>query len=267
MTEIIAQRVFSPAYIVLDCLFLLVLALLLLWQKKFATVLVGLAAGVLYMLVDYGIFHLLCGARSINAPYSLFWVLLWMSMSYGFTNFVWIWLWVQKDRHLFAWSCLIWLWWFCCPLLAQGLSAGAAPIVIQRTTSGYHGWMALILFVGYLGVIVWNLSQDDRARQLPLGWMLAIGVLVQLGWEAALLLGGIRSAEIADWGQKLRTLAVNSLLETNLGMPYLYVLHLLYARRFTERLTRRPARTFVQALEENNARRVRRSGPADGYGA
>lgn len=45
--------------------FLIVLAGLLLWKKKYAAVLVGLAAGVLYMIVDYGIFHLVCGARSM----------------------------------------------------------------------------------------------------------------------------------------------------------------------------------------------------------
>ena len=39
-------------------------------------------------------------------------------MSYGFTNFAWIWLWLNKDRRLFEWSLLILSWWFCCPLLA-----------------------------------------------------------------------------------------------------------------------------------------------------
>lgn len=33
-------------------------------------------------------------------------MLLWMSMSYGFTNFTWIWLWLSKDKHLLEWSLL-----------------------------------------------------------------------------------------------------------------------------------------------------------------
>ena len=253
MGELIARRQFDPLYIWLDTAFLVVLAVLLLKKKNYMTLLVGLAAGVLYMLVDYGIFHLVCHSRTISGEYSLFWVLLWMSMSYGFTNFTWIWLWISKDRKLREWSLLILLWWFCCPLLTGTFGSGE-PIVIQRTTGAYHGYMALILFVGYLGAILWNLFHEKKEQRLPLGWLLAIGILVQFGWEAALLLGGIRSAGITSWGDKLLTLTVNSLLETNLGMPYVYALFLLYTSQFTEQLRRRKNKlTFVEALEENNA--------------
>ena len=87
--------------------FLLVLAGLLLWKKKYMTVLVGLFFGLVYFAVDYGLFHLVFHARTISEGYSLFWVLLWMSMSYGFTNFAWIWLWISKDKRLLEWSALI----------------------------------------------------------------------------------------------------------------------------------------------------------------
>lgn len=252
MGEIIARRQFDPLYIWLDTAFLMVLAILLLKKKKYMTLLVGLAAGVLYMLVDYGIFHLVCHSRTISEGYSLFRVLLWMSMSYGFTNFTWIWLWISKDRNRKEWSLLILLWWFCCPLLTGTFGTGES-IVIQRTTGAYHGYMALILFVGYLGAILWNLFHEKKEQRMPLGWLLIIGILVQFGWEAALLLGGIRSAGVASWGDKLLTLIVNSLLETNLGMPYVYALFLLYTSRYTEQLKRRKDKlTFTEALEANN---------------
>ena len=112
------------------------------------------------MLVDYGIFHLLLHTRSIEGG-NLFWVLLWMSMSYGITNFAWIWLWLSKDKHLFEWSLLIWLWWIAAPMLAATFGAGLEPIKIQRTTGAYHGYMALILFVSYAAAIVYNLLQND----------------------------------------------------------------------------------------------------------
>ena len=122
MTELIARRQFMPMYIWLDIAFLIVLAVLFVCRKKkYMTTLVGLVMGIVYMLVDYGIFHLVCRARSISEGYSLFWVLLLMFMSYGFTNFTWIWLWLSKDKHLFEWSLLILLWWFCCPLLCKHL--------------------------------------------------------------------------------------------------------------------------------------------------
>lgn len=259
MGNIIALRQFPPLYIWLDIAFLCIFLFLLLMKKKYMTVLVGLTMGIVYMLVDYGIFHLVCHSRSISDGYSLFWVLLWMSVSYGFTNFTWIWLWLSKDEHLLEWSLLILGWWFCCPLLTQTFAPDSVPIVIQRTTGAYHGYMALILFVGYLGIIVYNLLQRERARRIHILWLLAIGILVQFGWEAGLLLGGIRSAGFSAVGTKLRTLLVNSLLETNLGMPYVYCIFTAYSGRFTEQLRRRPEKlSFTARIAENNRERVKK---------
>ena len=258
MTDIIARRQFAPLYIWLDIAFLCVFLALLLMKKKYMTVLVGLVMGVVYMLVDYGIFHLVCHSRTISEGHSLFLVLLWMSVSYGFTNFTWIWLWLSKDEHLLEWSLLILGWWFCCPLLTQTFAPDAAPIIIQRTTGAYHGYMALILFVGYLGVIIYNLQQRDREKRVNIPWILAIGILVQFGWEAGLLLGGIRSAGFASFSDKLHTLIINSLLETNLGMPYVYFIFAAYSAKFTEQLRRRPdALALTERISENNRERVR----------
>ena len=256
MAEIIARRQFAPLYIWLDIAFLLVFMVLLLWKKKYMTVLVGFIMGIVYMLVDYGIFHLLLNTRTISEGHSLFWVLLWMSMSYGFTNFTWIWLWISKDRRLFEWSLLILTWWFCCPLITQTFAGDAEPIIIQRTTGSYHGYMALILFVGYLGLIVYNLYQKNERRRIHILWLLAIGILVQFGWEAGLLLGGIRSAGFESVGAKMLPLVMNSLLETNLGMPYVFCIYIAYSSRFTEQFKRREKVSFTERIEEWNGERV-----------
>ncbi len=114
------------------------------------TVLIGVLAGILYLLVDFGIFHLVCHSRSITEGYSLFLVLLWMSMSYGFTNFAWIWLPAA----------------FCdlqpCRYAADRHSA---------YNRGYHGYMAVILFLGYLALIVYNLWQREYAARINLVWL------------------------------------------------------------------------------------------------
>lgn len=259
MPEIIARRAFAPLYIWLDITFLCVFTYLLLRKKKYMTVLVGLVMGVVYMLVDYGIFHLVCHSRSISAGHSLFWVLLWMSMSYGFTNFTWIWLWLSKDEHLLEWSVLILAWWFCCPLITQTFAPDAVPVVIERTTGAYHGYMAAILFVGYLGVIVYNLMQPEREKRVNLPWILAIGVLVQFGGRRDCCSA---ASAARDWPRRapLHTLAVNSLLETNLGMPYVYLIYAAYSARFTEQLCRRETPlTLTARIAENNRERVRGS--------
>ena len=255
--ELIARRQFVPAYIALDTVFLLALAGLLLWKKRRMAALVGGIMGVVYFIVDYGVFHLICHSRSIEGG-SLFWTLLWMSMSYGFTNFAWIWLALDKDEYLIEWSLLILCWWFCCPMLAQLIGFGQMPIVIQRTTGAYHGWMAAILFVGYLLAVVRNLGESDRKCRIDLLRLLAIGIAAQFAWEVALLLGGIRSAGL-DFAEKLRPLIVNSLLETNLGMPYVYLIFVALTRRFTPALARREdVPSFRERIAENNGKRVRR---------
>lgn len=147
-SDVIARREFMPTYIWLDVAFLIGFAALLVWRRRYMTLLVGLVMGSVYFAVGYGAFNLLTHSHSISGG-SMFWVLLWMSVSYGFTNFSWLWLWLSRDRHLAEWSMLILVWWFCCPLMSQTFTArfasGMQPIVIQRTTGAYHGWMAVIL--------------------------------------------------------------------------------------------------------------------------
>ena len=257
MTEVIARREFSPLYIWLDTAFLVFFCAKLIMKKKYVTVTVGLIFGLVYMAVDYGIFHLLCGARSISEGHNLFLVLLWMSLSYGFTNFTWIWLWISKDKHLFEWSLLIVLWWFCAPLISDTFSSGQNNIVIQRTTGAYHGYMALILIAGYAGLVIYNLFCRTREKRINIPWLLAIGVLVQFSWEACLLIGGIRSAGFESLSDKLRTLVVNSLLETNLGMPYIYLIFIYYSARYTEQMKKREnAIGFTDRIAENNSESV-----------
>lgn len=255
--EVIAQRVFNPLYIYLDIAFLVFFCALLIVRKKYLTLLFALAGGVLYMLVDYGIFHLLTHSRSIEGG-DMFWVLLWMSMSYGITNFAWIWLWMSKDERLAEWSLLICIWWLCAPMLAQTFGSDLPQIKIQRTTGAYHGAMAIILFAGYAFAIVWNLLHK-REERFPILWLLAIGILVQFAWEFFLLIGGIRSAEISSLYDKLKTLLINSLLETNLGAVPIYCIYVAITAKITEALKKRTPVTFKARLEELNAKRVRTS--------
>lgn len=251
-SEVIAQRVFNPLYIYLDTAFLVVLCALLLVKKKYMTLIFGLVGGMVYMLVDYGIFHLALGTRSIEGG-DLFSVLLWMSMSYGITNFVWIWLWLSRDEHKFEWTLLIMVWWIAAPMLANTFGGNLPLIKIQRTTGSYHGYMALILFLGYGCAIAYNLFQKDKTKRFPLLWLLITGISVQLGWEFSLLIGGIRSAEILSMSDKIMTLVVNSLLETNLGAVPIYCIYVLISSRLNENLKKRERVGFTARLAELNA--------------
>lgn len=231
LLEVIPARELNELYIWLDIGFLALLLGVLLHTKKYQAAIAGALGGVLYFIVDYGIFYHLLGTRQVVGA-DPFWFLLWLSISYGFTNFVWIWLWLDNDGHRWEWSVLIVSGWFCTALLSQNFGVGFGQVAIMRGTGYYHGVMALILFVGYALLCIGNL----RGAHAPIAQILAIGILVQGGWEFVLLITGIRPAGVLP-------LVVNSLLETNLGLPYLYWIHKAVNRRVGENLKPAPART------------------------
>lgn len=209
-------RELNLLYIFLDIGLLLFLGFLLIKMKRKMAFLFGVAGALLYFLVDYGGFYLLLGTREVVGA-NTFFFLLWLSTSYGFTNFVWIWLFLNRDKRIVEWSLLIVIGWFAVALIAQSFGGDFAMIRISRGTVSYHGIMAAILLVGYVIVIIKNLKSKDEER-IPILRLLFIGILVQFSWEAVLLISGIRPE---GWNP----LIINSLLETNLGMPYLYFIH------------------------------------------
>lgn len=229
--EVVASRVLNELYLFLDIGFLLILAGVLIYTRRYLALLFGLAGGLLYFLVDYGGFYLLLQTRVVEGA-DPFWFLLWLSMSYGFTNFVWIWLWLDRDHHALEWSLLIVSGWFAVALLSQNFGEGFHEISISRGTGQYHGIMALILFVGYAMLCVYNLHVKEKEKRANLPWILAIGILVQFSWEFVLLVTGIRA-------QGLAPLIINSLLETNLGLPYIYLIHRAVSKRYEENLQKK----------------------------
>ena len=219
-------RSFNSLYIVLDIVWLLIYVIILLYFKKRMAVIAGLLAGVLYFLIDYGIFYQLLGTRHIEGA-NPFWFLVWLSMSYGITNLTWIWLLFDRDGHAVEWSLLPILGWVTVGQLSQSFGAGFGEISISRGTGSYHGIMALVLCIGYLIVILHNLKGKEKISILRL---LAIGIGVQFAWEASLLLCGIRPA---NW----QPIVVNSLIETNLGITYFYFIHKYVSSRWKEDLS------------------------------
>lgn len=219
--NIVPSRVFSGLYIIMDCVFLLILGAMLFFSKRRRALFFGLFGGLLYFIVDYGIFYRALGARVVEgAPIGPF--LFWLSMSYGFTNFVWIYLMLDKDEYRVEWSVFIFFYWIAEALLSENFGSSWPIISISRTTTSYHGVMALILIVGYLILIVENIFFKKKINIL---YLLFIGITVQLGWETALLVTGIRQSG-------METLVINSLIETNLGLPYIFHIHKYIDERF-----------------------------------
>lgn len=232
--EITPTRNFNLLYIILDSIFILILLIMLLVKKRYLTTLFALFGGILYFIVDFGYFYLLSHSRQIliddviqnDLVTGL--ILFWMSMSYGITNFAFIWLCLRKDKHLKNWLMMIIGWWLMVPLIAS--LGGPNNIQTFRTTNQYHSYMAIILCIGYGGLLLYNLL--TKKKQIPLLWLNVIGISVQFSWEFALLIHGIRPMNANSFS----TIVVNSLLETNLGMPYIFLIFLCMNRYISEDL-------------------------------
>ena len=227
--ELIPNRSLSSLYVFLDCAFLVLLAFYFLKSKRYIPLLVGILGGLLYFVVDYGGFYWLLETRKVVGA-NPFWFLLWLSMSYGFTNMAWMWLWFAEPKNRLEFSLLIIVWWFSAAVISNGAGASLPVITIQRGTGGYHWIMAVFLFVGYAWLLLKNLSATRDDERVPLWSIISIGLLVQFAWEFILFITGIRNAG-------LRTLVVNSLMETNLGAPYIYLIYTTVSKRMRQSTT------------------------------
>ncbi len=228
-------RNFNLLYIIIDTIFIAFFLTILIIKKRKATFWFSIFGGVLYFIVDFGYFYLISHSRKIlindvecNALNTAL-VLLWMSMSYGITNFAFIWICIRKDEFLREFLFLIVGWWLVAPTIAS--IGGQNSIMTYRTTSDYHGIMGIILLIGYLSIIVYNFSVSNDKR-INILWLNLIGISVQFSWEFALLINGIRPMS----GDYVQTLIINSLIETNLGMPIIYVIYLVLNKKYDEEL-------------------------------
>ncbi|MCQ2772821.1 MAG: hypothetical protein MJ238_06095 [Bacilli bacterium] len=218
--------------------------ILLFVKKRYITAIFSLLMGILYVIVDFGGFYLLShtreiyfivdGAKVLQGPLNTFLVLFWMSMSYGITNGAFIWLALNKDKYTVHFALSIFIWWICCPMLAKAMP-DSLTIITTRTTNAYHWIMAVFLVVGYGFIIVKDIlfSKDMKNCVKTLLYLNLIGFLVQFGWEFALFVSGIRPAN----EMSLQTMIVNSLVETNMGMPYFYYIHKFIMGRKNEDLS------------------------------
>jgi len=123
-TEVVAARTMQSLYIWLDLAFLVIFVVVLVWSKRYQALVAGVAGGIIYFLVDYGIFFRLLGTRVVHGADPL-WFLLWLSLSYGLTNFAWIWLWLDRDKRALEWSLFIVSGWLC--LLCSARTSATTP--------------------------------------------------------------------------------------------------------------------------------------------
>lgn len=235
ISEITPTRNLNLLYIILDSTFVIFFLILLILKKRYLTLSFSIFGGILYFIVDYCGFYLLAHSRSIyinnnlcnNEMTAL--ILLWMSLSYGITNFAFIWLCLSKDKYLKYWLFLIISWWMICPTIST--LGGANNIKTMRTTGEYHGIMGIVLILSYfILIVILMFKKENLVSILKLN---LIGISVQFSWEIALLINGIRPLNSVSF----QTLIINSLMETNLGMPLIFGIFYVVTSYFNEDFT------------------------------
>ncbi len=253
MDYIQPSRTFSIAYVVMDSIFVVLFVALLFWRKKRLTAIIALLGGILYFIVDFGIFYAATGSRQIfyhlsSITDSADWteygaggvagILFWMSMSYGIMDFAFIWLWLSKDEHAMEFTTLIVVNWICCPLISDFINNMQTDYLVIETTRGtmkYHGVMGLIMLAGYLALVIYNFVVKDKSKKAPLVRLFVIGFLAQFLWEFLLLVFGIRSVSYSDDTLRvIMTMLQDSLVETNLGMPGFFLIYRLVSKHWHE---------------------------------
>lgn len=247
-------RHFSLSYIIIDSLCLLLFLYLLFRKKKYVTLLWSLFGGILYWIVDYGYFYLISHSREISITISgntqvasslvTSLVLLWMSLSYGILDFAFIWLWLKKDEDRKEFTWLIIAYWCTIPLVSTIFDNSIGDMIYfttTRSTGKYHGIMALIMLVGYIVLIIYNLTRKKTEDKANIARIFLIGFMSQFLWEFFLLVFNIRSSIYeGNMRREIMTLLQDSLIETNLGLPYMYFISRFVYSKLDESLKRKP---------------------------
>ncbi|MCD8205586.1 MAG: hypothetical protein LUD29_03120 [Clostridia bacterium] len=227
-------RQLNLLYIILDSIFIVALLAFFIWKKRYRTLIFSLIGGVIYVIVDYGGFYLASHSREIYiwseslmewqeaSGGQYFWILFWMSMSYGITNFAFMWVCTTKDK---LWKYVLFfivVWWLMAPSISE--LGGDVTITTYRSTGAYHGWMAVALVVCYFALACYFVVKKRPIREILR--LFVIGFAVQFCWEFAMLINGIRPMTMD--GMSFKTLIVDSLIETNLGMPAVWVIFMVW---------------------------------------
>lgn len=235
LTEIVPARQLNLLYIILDTIFLVLLVAILVIKKKKSALGMFAIGGIVYFIVDYVFFYHVSHSRTVmvngeNANEVVyFFYLLWHEISSGGTNIALIWLLIDKDEDAPMITFMTVLWWFILPAIAE--MGGTRNIEVARTTNAYHGPMAIILIISYLGVIIYNIFVKKEKR-INVFFLFIVGFLIQFAWESAFLLYGIRTVD----ENSLSTLLIDSLIETNLGMPFIYLLNRLFRTKYPKQI-------------------------------
>jgi hypothetical protein len=213
INENITRR-FEIDYLLFDTLFMAVWICLLLRHKRRGPLLVGLVCGLVFYAID-GIIWTAAGVREYELPaaWLKFPVDFMMDVSYGIVGFGWAWIAFERKsvRDVVFWTVVLFGGWLMIPFASRWI-----PLIDAQVTTVRHMasrvWLHIaVVVIGYAALLALGYSFKQVRYVFGVGCMLAFMM------EFALLVSGIRTFNLS-------LLAYETLILTNMGIPYFYII-------------------------------------------
>jgi hypothetical protein len=213
INESITRR-FEIDYLLFDTVFMVLWILLLVRRKRFEALWVGLICGLVFYAID-GIIWTATGVREYELPVAWlkFPVDFMMDVSYGIVAFGWAWLALERTsaRDVAFWTALLFGGWLLIPFLSRWTPLIDAQVVTVRHMANRVWLHIAVVVIGYVLLLALGYG-FERVR-----YIFGVGCMLAFMMEFSLLVSGIRTFN-------LKLLAYETLILTNMGIPYLYII-------------------------------------------
>jgi len=213
INENITRR-FEVDYLLFDTLFMLAFVILLFLHKRRGPLLAGLICGLAFYLID-GVIWTATGVREYELPaaWLKFPVDFMMDVSYGIVGFGWAWIAFERKslRDVLFWTALLFGGWLVVPFASKWISLIDAPVMTVRHMASRVWLHIAVVVIGYAALLALGYSFKCVRYLFGVGCMLAFMM------EFSLLVAGIRTFNLS-------LLAYETVILTNMGIPYLYII-------------------------------------------
>ncbi len=205
-------RIFDFDYLIFDFIFLLIFLTVLIINKKKIPIYVGFVCGILFLIID-GIIWWNTGIREIDPSNTKIYVDFMMDFSYGLLAFSWVMIMFERNsiKEILLWTLFLYGGWLLIASLSQILPLIDLEIITIRHMQSLRVVEIATVVCGYLLLIF---LRYNYKMILFIFW---VGFMLSFMMESYLLFTQIRPS-----GFEL--LLYDSLILTNQGIPYLFVI-------------------------------------------
>jgi hypothetical protein len=180
-------------------------------QRKKTPLIIGFLCGILFLIID-GIIWWNTGVREIYPVNLKIAVDFMMDFSYGVLAFSWVMIMFEQNnlKEIIFWTVFLYGGWFMIASLSQILPFNDTEIITIRHMRHLRVVEISVVAIGYLLLIFL------RYNYKTIFFLFWVGTMLSFMMESYLLFTGIRTS---GW----EILLYDSLILTNQGIPYLYV--------------------------------------------